>query len=210
MLTSWTRRSKIVLESNPEYRGFTWDFAPSEPARGTTQLVKDMRGKKMPQVGRVEITIIEEAQSRWLAFQQKQLDYLALPDTFAPTALDGDRLKPALADEGIRLFRAPDPDMTYTAFNVRDPVIGGFTKEKIALRRAMAMAYDIDDEIKVVRKGQAVALQMPIPFGRRRPRSELPQRQPVRPGDREQAARLLRLQEGQGRLAHAARRQAAR
>ena len=32
MLTSWTRRSKIVLESNPEYRGFTWDFAPSDPA----------------------------------------------------------------------------------------------------------------------------------------------------------------------------------
>ena len=164
MLTSWTRRSKIVLESNPEYRGFTWDFAVSEPAWDDA-LVKEMRGKSMPQVGKVEITIIEEAQSRWLAFQQKQLDYLALPDTFAPTALDGDRLKPALASEAILLFRAPDPDMTYTAFNIRDPVVGGFTKEKIALRRAMAMAYDIEAEIKVVRKGQAVALQMPIPFG---------------------------------------------
>ena len=119
----------------------------------------------MPQVGRVEITIIEEAQSRWLAFQQKQLDYLNIPETFAPSALDGDKLKPALAGEGIRLERVPDPDMTYTAFNVRDPVIGGFTKEKIALRRAMAMSYDIEQEIKVVRKGQAVALQMPIPFG---------------------------------------------
>ena len=164
MLKSWTRRSKIVLESNPEYPGFTWDFAVSEPA-WDDQLVKDMRGKKMPQVGRVEITIIEEAQSRFLAFQQKQLDYLNMPETFAPSTLDGDRLKPAFAEQGILLFRAPDPDMTYTAFNVRDPVIGGFTKEKIALRRAMAMAYDIDEEIKVVRKGQAVALQMPIPFG---------------------------------------------
>jgi ABC-type transport system substrate-binding protein len=165
MLTSWTRRAKIVLESNPEYRGFTWDFAPSDPASWDDQLVKDMRGKSMPQVGRVEITIIEEAQSRWLAFQQKQLDYLNLPDTFAPTVLDGDRLKPAFAEQGLLLFRVPDPDMTYTAFNVRDPVIGGFTKEKIALRRAMAMSYDIDQEIKVIRKGQAVALQMPIPFG---------------------------------------------
>jgi hypothetical protein len=27
-----------------------------------------MKGRRMPQVGRVEITIIEEAQSRWLAF----------------------------------------------------------------------------------------------------------------------------------------------
>jgi ABC-type transport system substrate-binding protein len=164
MLKSWTRRSKIVLEANPEYRGFTWDFAVSEPA-WDTQVVKDMRGKKMPQVGRVEITVIEESQSRWLAFQQKQLDWMALPDTFAPTALDGERLKPELAAEGIRHFRTPDPDMTYTAFNMRDPVLGGFSKEKTALRRAMAMAYDIDDEIKVVRKGQAMALQMPIPPG---------------------------------------------
>ena len=67
-----------------------------------------------------------------------------MPETFAPSTLDGDRLKPAFADQGILLFRTPDPDMTYTAFNVRDPVIGGFSKEKIALRRAMAMAYDVD------------------------------------------------------------------
>jgi ABC-type transport system substrate-binding protein len=165
MLKSWTRRSKIVLVANPEYRGFTWDFAPSEPAAWDEQLVRDMRGKQMPQVGQVEITIIEEAQSRWLAFQQKQIDYFALPDTLAPTALDGDKLKADLTGEGIRLFRAPDPDIIYTAFNVRDPVIGGFSKEKIALRRAMAMAYNIEAEIKVVRKGQAVALQMPIPAG---------------------------------------------
>jgi ABC-type transport system substrate-binding protein len=164
LLKSWIRRSKIVLEANPEYRGFVWDFAASESAWDDA-VIKDMRGKTMPQVGRVEITVIEEAQSIWLAFQQKELDYIAVPDTFAPNALDGDRLKSALADQGVRLYRAPDPDMTYTAFNTRDPVIGGFGKEKIALRRAMAMAYDIDDEIKVVRKGQAVALQMPIPAG---------------------------------------------
>ena len=30
----------------------------------------------MPQIGRVEISIIEEEQSRWLAFNQKELDYL--------------------------------------------------------------------------------------------------------------------------------------
>ncbi len=164
MLTSWTRRAKIVLESNPEYRGFTWDFAPSEPGWDDA-LVKEMRGKQMPQVGRVEITIIEEPQSRWLAFEQKQLDYFALPDTFAPSALVGDRLKPELAKQGINLYRVADPSISYTAFNIRDPVIGGLSKEKIALRRAMAMAYDVDEEVKVIRKGQAVALQMPIPEG---------------------------------------------
>ncbi len=166
MLTSWTRRSKIVLEANPEYRGFTWDFAVSEP--GVGRRAREGHARQADAAGRakVEITIIEEAQSRWLAFQQKQLDYFARAgDVRAERA----RRRSAQARARRRghppLPGTPDPDMTYTAFNIRDPVIGGFSKEKIALRRAMAMAYDIEDEIKVVRKGQAVALQMPIPAG---------------------------------------------
>jgi ABC-type transport system substrate-binding protein len=48
---------------------------------------------------------------------------------------------------------------------MRDPVIGGFAKDKIALRRAMSMAYNVEEQIKVVRKGQAMHMQMPIPPG---------------------------------------------
>jgi ABC-type transport system substrate-binding protein len=163
-LKSWTRRSKIVLEANPEYRGFVWDFQPTDDPWDKT-LFATMRGRRMPQVGRVEITIIEEAQSRWLAFQQKEIDYMNVPETFAPNVLDGDKLKPDLVKEGIVLYRVADPDMTYTSFNLRDPVVGGFAKEKIALRRAMAMAYNVEEQIKVIRKGQAIHLQMPVPPG---------------------------------------------
>jgi ABC-type transport system substrate-binding protein len=164
VLKEWKRRSRIVLESNPEYRGYVWDFKPMDTT-WDRDIVAAMKGKQMPQVGRVEISIIDEVQSRWLAFKQKELDYVSIPSTFAPSALDGDQLKPELVQEGVRLERSADPDLTYTAFNIRDPVIGGFAKEKIALRRAMAMAYDIEEEIKVIRKGQAVHLQMPIPPG---------------------------------------------
>ena len=164
VLKSWTPRSKIILEANPDYRGLVWDFQPSDDPYDR-ELIRVMKGKEMPQVGRVDITIIEEVQSRWLSFQQKGLDYINVPPTFAPDALDGAKLKPALAAQGVRLERTNDLDMTYTAFDVKDPVIGGFTKEKIALRRAMAMAYDLDKEIEVIRKGQAVRLQMPVPAG---------------------------------------------
>jgi ABC-type transport system substrate-binding protein len=164
VLKSWTPRSKIVLEANPDYRGFVWDFQPSDDPYDR-ELIRVMKGKQMPQVGRVEITIIEESQSRWLSFQQKGLDYINIPATFVPDALEGAKLKPALAAQGVRLERTNDLDMTYTAFDIKDPVIGGFTKDKIALRRAMAMAYDIDKEIEVIRKGQAVHLQMPVPAG---------------------------------------------
>jgi ABC-type transport system substrate-binding protein len=163
-LKSWTRRARIVLEANPNYRGFVWDFQPSADA-WDQGVIAAMRGKQMPQVGRVEINVIEEEQARWLAFNGKELDYFALPPTFREKALDGDKLNPELTQEGIALFRAIDPEMTYTFFNTRDPVLGGFGREKIALRRAVAMGYDLEQEIRVVRKGQAIELQMPIPPG---------------------------------------------
>jgi ABC-type transport system substrate-binding protein len=165
VLKSWTRGAKIVLEANPDYRGFIWDFAPSEPA-WDDPLIKAMRGKTMPRIGRVEVSIIEEDQSRWLAFNQKELDYLALPATFRPQVFDADnKLKPEWSAQGVMLFRAIEPDITYTYFNFRDPLVGGFSKEKIALRRAIIMGYNLEDEIRVVRKYQAVAAEMPIPAG---------------------------------------------
>jgi ABC-type transport system substrate-binding protein len=163
-LKSWTRRSKIVLEANPDYRGFVWDFQPSDEPWDQA-LIAAMKGKQMPQVGRVEITIIEEPQSVWLAFLQKELDYINVPPAFAPNAFDGDKLKPELAQQGVTHYRAIDPEITYTMFNIRDPIVGGFAKEKIALRRALAMAYDVDREVEVLRKRQAVHAQMPIPAG---------------------------------------------
>jgi oligopeptide transport system substrate-binding protein len=162
-LASWVRSSKIVLEANPEYRGFTWSFESSDPA--DAKLVAEMKGKTMPQVGRVEISIIEEDQSRLLAFQQGELDIMFLEGPLAPNVLDGDRLRPEFAQRGVKLDRTVDPEIVYTYWNMTDPVVGGLAKEKVALRRAMAMAYDPAEEVRVVRNGQAVVAEYPIPPG---------------------------------------------
>lgn len=164
MLQQYVPRSKIILVTNPEYRGYVWDFQSSGDA-WDEQMVRDMRGKKMPQVGRVEISIIEEEQSRWLAFQGQQLDVDKLPQTAAPTVMDGANLKPEFVAEGIRLYRLIDPEITYHLFNLRDPVIGGYGPEKIALRRAIAMAYSNRDEIIQLRMGQAIKAEMIVPPG---------------------------------------------
>jgi len=165
MLKEWTRAAKIVLVANPNYRGFTWDFAPSEPDWDNA-LIAQMKGKTMPQIGRIEISIMEEPQAVWLAFLKKELDYINLPADFREKALDReDHLLPELKREDVRLFRAIDPDITYTSMNFRDPVIGGMSREKIALRRAIIMAYDQQAEIDVLRKRLAIHDEMPIPPG---------------------------------------------
>lgn len=163
LLHSYIPRSKIVLSANPEYRGFTWDFVAAND--DDRQLAGEMHGKQMPQVGRIEINIIEEEQAAWLAFQDRQIDLDILPQLAAPIALNGNKLSPALAAQGIRLQRVAMPDMVYTMFNYRDPVIGGAALEKIALRRAIMMSYKVADEIVLLRRGQAAKAEMLIPPG---------------------------------------------
>ena len=164
VLKRWVRGSKIILEANPDFREMAWNFMPSADAYDK-QLIAEMKGKKMPQIGVIDISIMEEGQSRWLAFQNGQLDYLNIPQEYTPKALVNGQLAPDLLKQGNRLQRVIDPDLTYTAFNIKDPVVGGFSKEKVALRRAIVMAFDTDEEISVVRRGQAVAAKTPIPPG---------------------------------------------
>ena len=162
-LAQWVRSSKIILAANPEYRGFTWDFESSDP--DDQKLIYAMKGKRMPQVGRVEVSIMEEDQARLLAFQNDELDLMDLGGPLAPNVLDGDKLKPQFVKKGIKLSRIVDPAISYVYWNLQDPIVGGLSKEKIALRRAMAMAYNVDDEVNVVRNGQAAPVQYPIPPG---------------------------------------------
>ncbi len=163
-LRQWRRSAKIVLEANPDFRGFVWSFQPgSDP--GDRQIVAAMQGKTMPQIGVVEISVIEEQQAAWLAFQNGELDVLDLREQFAPIAIPDDKVNAALAAKGVRLDRSTDPDINYTYFNMTDPDFGGFAKDKIALRRAIFMAFDNAEYIRVIRKGQAMEAQFPIPPG---------------------------------------------
>ena len=83
----------------------------------------------------------------------------------------GRQAQAGIRKRGIKLDRSIDPEITYTYFNMHEMIgdqpnpVAGFTKEKIALRRAIAMAYNVDDQIRIIRNGQAVRAQFPIPPG---------------------------------------------
>jgi ABC-type transport system substrate-binding protein len=164
ILASWVRKSKMVLEANPDYRERIWDFEGSDDPRDKAA-VEAMKGKRIPQIGRIEINVISEEQSRWLAFQNGQIDFIDRFGSFAPIAIPDNKLAPNLAAKGISWDRSVETEMTYYFFNMEDPVFGGYSKEKIALRRAIIISYDTQEEIKVIRKTQAIALNMVVPPG---------------------------------------------
>ena len=164
-LKDWVRGQRIVLEKNPNWRGGTWNFKASGKDPYDEVVVKAMQGKPLAQIDRVEVYPIEEEQTRWLAFKNKQLDVLNMPQSFIRQALPGGKVAPDLAAEGVRVQRSLDPEYTYTYFQWNDPIWGGAETHKVALRRAAAMAINREEEIDVIRKGNAVRAEFLVPPG---------------------------------------------
>lgn len=161
-LAQWRRSSLIVLERNPQFREMVYDARPAPDDAAGQALLARFKGRRLPMVDRVEISIIEESQPRWLAFLNGQIDLISVPAEFINQAMPGGQVAPNLARQGIRGYRTVNADSAFTYFNMDDPVLGGYTPDRIALRRAIALAIDVEREIRQVRRGQAVVAQSPV------------------------------------------------
>ncbi len=166
VLQSWRRSSQIVLARNPAYRERYYE---SEPAAGDAEgraIAQRLRGRRLPMIDRVEISIIEESQPRWLSFVNGEHDFLErVPPEFTQAALPHGKLAPNLARRGIQLARSLQPDSAFLIFNLDDPTVGGTAPAKVALRRAISLAWDVEREIRLLRRGQAIPAQsLVMPF----------------------------------------------
>ena len=162
-LGAWRRSSLIVLERNPGYRHRVWEAEPAPDDAEGQAIAAKMRGRKLPILDRVEISIIEESQPRWLSFLNGQHDYIErVPPDFINVAMPGRKVAPNLAKQGIKGVITLQADIALSYFNMEDPVVGGLEPAKVALRRAICLAVDVDREIRLVRRGMAVPAQSPI------------------------------------------------
>ena len=160
-LGQWVRTSRIVLERNPTYREETYDFAAPADAPHLARDVERLRGRRVPLVDRVEVTIIEEAQPRWLSFDQGALDHLLVPIEYGKLAAPNGKLAPNLARRGVRIDFTPN-DIAMSYFNMEHPLVGGYTPEKVALRRAISLGFDAADYVRQIYSGNGVLAQSPI------------------------------------------------
>ncbi|MEO8536891.1 MAG: ABC transporter substrate-binding protein [Betaproteobacteria bacterium] len=163
-LGEYRRSNRITLLANPGYRETSYEPAGPIP-EASRPVAAALRGRRLPLASRIEISIIEEGQARWLAFLNRELDFLEiLPVEFTGQALDATgKLLPALAKRGIVHDVLLRPNTWWFYFNMEDKVVGGYTPEKIALRRAIGMGYDNAEAIRVLLKGRAAPAYGPIP-----------------------------------------------
>ncbi|HSI51967.1 MAG TPA: ABC transporter substrate-binding protein [Ideonella sp.] len=162
-LAAWRRSSLMTLVRNPAYRERYYDAQPAvDDAEGQALLAR-FKGRRLPMVDRVEVAVIEEPQPRWLSFLNQEYDFIErVPEAYVNEAMPAGKVAANLARRGVQGYRSPAPDMVISVYNMEDPVVGGYTPEKIALRRAMNLAMDIRAEIDIVRRGQGYRAQSPI------------------------------------------------
>ena len=165
-IDTWKRSSRMTFVPNPNFRE---EYFSGEPAADDAEgqaILSRMKGKRLPLAGRVEISIIEEIQPRLLAFLNNETDLsYRMPPEFANTILPNNQLAPNLKKKGIEFAQVPGLDLMYTYFNMEDPIVGGYTPDKIALRRAIALGYRTREEISVIWKNQAMLANTPYAPG---------------------------------------------
>ncbi|GJJ02391.1 heme-binding protein [Duganella rhizosphaerae] len=149
MMGRWKHSDQITLLANR-------DFRPTM-----------FQGRRLPLLDQVDIKVVEEYQSRVLGFLNGEFDFLEqLPESMKDMVLTADAkptLKPALAKQGMVLSPFPVLQTYYMWMNMDDPLIGGYSKEKLALRRAIALGYNSGEDVALMKKGLALPAVTPLP-----------------------------------------------
>jgi ABC-type transport system substrate-binding protein len=162
-LAQWRRSSRIVLERNPDFREMYYDAEPAADDAEGQALVAGFKGRRLPMIDRVEISIIEEDQPRWLSFVNGEADFIErVAFEFINTAMPNGKVAPNLAKRGIRGYQQVEPVTTFMFFNMDNPVVGGYAPADVALRRAIGLGMDLPREARQLRKGQAIVCQSPL------------------------------------------------
>jgi len=137
----------------------------AEPAPNDAEgqaLLARFKGRRLPMVDRVEISIIEEEQPRWLAFVNGEADFAyRVGYQFAPQAMPNGKVAPNLAKRGIRGYPIVEAATQFMFFNMEDPVVGGYTPDKVALRRAIGLGMDVKTTIAYAYAGLGTPAQGP-------------------------------------------------
>ena len=162
LVKQWKRSDRIVLQANP-YSTAVFHASPGADPESQA-IAKSLEGKRLPRVDRVEVKIAEEFQGRMLGFLNGEYDYLEqVPESMTDMVIRDGALKPELQARGMQLSRFPVLQTYYMWMNMNDPLLGGYTKDRIALRRAISLAYNSAEDIALLKKGFAIKAESPLP-----------------------------------------------
>lgn len=159
---------RMVLSRNPNFSGELYP-TEGEVEDARAGLLRDA-GKPLPLIEQVVFSLEKETIPYWNKFLQGYYDAAGISsDSFDQAVQVGVGGEANVTDEmraqGITLSTSVATSTMYMGFNWLDPVVGGSSVRATKLRRAIAIAVDMEEFISIFANGRGIAAQSPIPPG---------------------------------------------
>lgn len=166
MLAANDPNKQMVLVQNPNFHP---EYFPMEGSANDQKMgYLDNAGKRLPFVNKFIFSLEKESIPRWNKFLQGYYDQSTIATDNFNEAVQVDaqgklRLTPLMKEKRLRLTTEVEPSIYYYAFNMDDPLVGGYSESARKLRQAIAIAINMEDFIHIFLNDRGIAAQGPIP-----------------------------------------------
>jgi len=162
----------IVLKANPNFHEERYPILTKKEQK-SADISKDLlqdSGKKLPFIKEVIYTLEKESIPLWNKFLQGYYDASGISseafDQAVQISSSGNMdLSGEMKQKGIVLKGSVQPSIFYMAFNMLDPVVGGYSESAKKLRQAISIAQNQEEYISIFMNERGIAAQGPIPPG---------------------------------------------
>ncbi len=163
---------EMILKANPNFHEEQYPSLTKEEQENadiSADLLKDA-GKKLPFMKEVIYSLEKESIPLWNKFLQGYYDASGISseafDQAVQISSTGNMgLSAEMKAKGIVLKGSVQPSIFYMAFNMEDPVVGGYSESAKKLRQAISIAQNQEEYISIFMNERGIAAQGPIPPG---------------------------------------------
>ncbi|MFT7823405.1 MAG: ABC transporter substrate-binding protein [Sulfurimonas sp.] len=163
---------QIRLAANPNYHTEYYPALSREERKrsGISEEMLQDAGKQLPFIKEVIFSLEKESIPLWNKFLQGYYDASGISSEAFDQAIQisstGNMgLSEEMQDRGISLKGSVQPSIFYTAFNMADPVVGGYSESAKKLRQAISIVQNEEEYISIFANERGIAAQGPIPPG---------------------------------------------
>lgn len=167
ILEDFIPKKHLKLVRNPNYHEVLYPAESEWSDEDKRDRLHRAAGQRVPFLDRLEFTMFVEDQPMWLRFEEGTIGYTEVPAEYFDKAFDQrtKRLRPEMRSQGIKGYSNALLDFIFRGFNMEDPLVGGYSPEKRALRQAINLAMNLDEFSDTFYQGNTVQYDGPIPPG---------------------------------------------
>ncbi len=161
----WKQDQGIRYTRNSGYHACVYpdEHEPADAADG----LQEARGRRLPLLDQVDVVFYKNDQPMWLEFLTGRLHYAQIPAENFEEAFSRrtQKLTSGMKAQNMKGYAVPLLDFMFRGFNLEDPLLGGYTPEKKALRQAICLALDWDEQNEAFYNGINIVYDGVVPPG---------------------------------------------